>query len=652
MRNLPTLAALAAATVLALASASLSAAPPDVAPTPATAPAAMPAATHELTAQDAQAWLDGLMPTALRTARTPGAVIAIVKDGQVLLEKGYGLADEKKGIPVDPQRTLFRPGSTSKLFTWTAVMQLVEQGKLDLDVDVNKYLDFQVPPLNGQPITLRQIMTHRTGFEERIKDLLAFDVPETPLVEVLSSNMPARIYPAGTQSAYSNYATGIAGHIVERISGMSFNDYIERNVFGPLNMKRSSFRQPLPDALKPDMAVGYQESDKPGLGFEVINVPPAGSLSSTGDDMTHFMIAHLADGRYGDTQILKPQTAQMMHTTVTRPFPDLNGIALGFYQANVNGHRVIAHGGDTDYFHSDLWLFLDDHVGVFISVNALGKDGLGEGIRDNVFREFSDRYFPKADPVVPLDAATARAHAQQIAGRYQTTRRGETTFVSLINMIQPTTITANADGTITTKLLLEPETFVETRPYLWHQVGGHDLLQAKVVDGKVVTWSTDVLAFAFAYEPLHGLAGAGLEVPLLCVAMALLLASVLAWPVGAAARKWYGAAPLSGPVRAGTRWTAIAAIVALLAALAWAALFSVVAQLTANHLDATLHAVQALAVAGFAGGWLVSLWNLVQRVRTPGRRGSTTWAALQFLSFTMVLYVALAYHLIGFGSGY
>jgi hypothetical protein len=289
---------------------------------------------------------------------------------------------------------------------------------------------------------------------------------------------------------------------------------------------------------------------------------------------------------------------------------------------------------------------------MFISVNALGKDGLGEGIRDDVFREFANRYFPKADPVQPLDEATAKAHAQQIAGRYQTTRRGETTFVSLINMIQPTTIAANPDGTITTKLLIQPETFVEIKPWLWHQVGGPDLLEAKVVDGKVVTWSTNYLAFAFAYEPLHGLAGAGLEIPLLVVAMVVLLASLLVWPVGAAARKWYGAAPLSAPVRAGTRWMAIAALVALLAALAWVALFSVVAQLTMNHLDAWLHAVQALAVVGFAGGWLVSLWNLVQRVRVPGRRGSTAWAAVQFLAFTMVLYVAFAYHLIGFAAGY
>ncbi len=652
MRNLPTLAALAVATALALASAGLSAASPEVAPTPA--PGVAPTPAHELTAQDAQAWLDGLMPTALRTAHAPGAVVAIVKDGQVLLEKGYGLADEKRNIAVDPKRTLFRPGSTSKLFTWTAVMQLVEQGKLDLDIDVNRYLDFQIPPRDGQPITLRQIMTHRTGFEERIKDLIWFDAPEPPpLVDVLSANVPARIYPAGTMSAYSNYATGVAARIVERVSGMSYDDYIERNVFGPLDMKHSTFRQPLPAALKADVSLGYVETGKPGEGFEVINIPPAGALSATGDDMTHFMIAHLADGRYGDAQILRPETARLMHDTVTRPFLDLNGIALGFYQQNVNGHRVIAHGGDLNYFHSDLWLFLDDHVGMFISVNAIGKEGLGEGLRDDLFREFADRYFSRPDPVQPIDAATAKAHAQLIAGRYQTTRRGETTFLSLIKMIAPTTITANADGTITTKLLLEPETFTEIKPFLWHQIGGHDLLQAEVVDGKVALWSSDVLAFAFAFEPLHGLAGAGLEVPLLCAALAILLASVLAWPIGAGARKWYGVAPLAaGPAHTAKRWTTAAAAAALLAASAWTALFYVVAAVSAAHLDLWVHAVQVLAFIGFVGAWFVSAWNLAQAIRLPGRRGSTTWAALQFASFTMVLYVAFTYHLIGFSAGY
>jgi len=128
-----------------------------------------------LTAADVNAWLDGLMPYALGRAQIPGAVVVVVKDGQILTQRGFGYANVEKRQKVDPARTLFRPGSVSKLFTWTAVMQQVEQGKLDLDKDVNTYLDFKIPPYQGKPITLRDIMTHTPGFEEQVKDLLAMD---------------------------------------------------------------------------------------------------------------------------------------------------------------------------------------------------------------------------------------------------------------------------------------------------------------------------------------------------------------------------------------------------------------------------------------------------------------------------------------------
>jgi CubicO group peptidase (beta-lactamase class C family) len=177
------------------------------------------AAAHELNAVDAEAWLDGLVPTALNTARVPGAVVVIVRDGQVLIEKGYGFSDYEKRIPVDPRVSLFRPGSTTKLFTWTAVMQLVEQGKLDLDADVNKYLDFEVPKRNGQPVTLRQIMTHRAGFEETIRDLLTFDGRSPVLADVVKRYVPPRIWDPSEGPGYSNYATTLAGYIVQRVSG-------------------------------------------------------------------------------------------------------------------------------------------------------------------------------------------------------------------------------------------------------------------------------------------------------------------------------------------------------------------------------------------------------------------------------------------------
>jgi CubicO group peptidase (beta-lactamase class C family) len=239
---------------------------------------AQPKPAAPLTAVDAEAFIDGLMPSALRAARVPGAVVVIVKDGQPLLQKGYGLADWDKNIPVDPHKTLFRPGSVSKLFTWTAVMQLVEQGKLELDADLNKYLDFSIPGRNGKALTLRHVMTHTTGFEETARDLLTYDSAGPDLGKVLKAYIPPYVYDPGTTPGYSNYATSLAGYIVQRVSGKSFDDYMDQNVFGPLGMKQSTFRQPLPEALKGQMSQGYMSWDDKPKGFEVISMPPAGSM--------------------------------------------------------------------------------------------------------------------------------------------------------------------------------------------------------------------------------------------------------------------------------------------------------------------------------------------------------------------------------------
>ena len=311
----------------------------------------------------------------------------------MLFEKGYGYADYARKIPVDPRRTLFRPGSVSKLFTWTAVMQLVEQGRIDLDRDVNAYLDFKIPRFHGAPVTMRDLMTHRGGFSETARDLLTYGKAPPPLGAVLKRYVPPRIFAPADGPGYSNYGASLAGYIVQRVSGQSFDDYVDQHIFAPLGMTRSTFAQPLPAALAPDMSKGYGVWDKPSPGFEIISLPPAGSLSSTGDDMARFMIAQLADGAFGGARILRPRTAQMTHTAAWKAFPALDGNLLGFYQQNVNGHRVIAHGGDTNDFHSDLSLFLDDGVGLFVSVNGRGKDGLGEFIRNSLFDGFADRYF-------------------------------------------------------------------------------------------------------------------------------------------------------------------------------------------------------------------------------------------------------------------
>src|SRR5438270_4189373 len=190
--------------------------------------------THELTAADVEAFLAGVMPLQLAREDIAGAVIMIVKDGKVLFKQGYGYADVEKKVAVSPDNTLFRPGSMSKLFTWTAVMQQVEQGKLDLDRDVNDYLDFKIPATYPKPITLRNCMTHTPGFEETIQELFVRDAKDLrPIDYYLKHHLPQRIFPPGTTPAYSNYATAMAGYIVQRVSGQPFDDYIEDHILKP-----------------------------------------------------------------------------------------------------------------------------------------------------------------------------------------------------------------------------------------------------------------------------------------------------------------------------------------------------------------------------------------------------------------------------------
>src|SRR5580658_7944294 len=354
-------------------------------------PATAAAPAQALTAEDANAWLDGYLPYALRTGDIAGAVVAIVKDGQVVTERGYGFSDVEKRTPVDPKRTLFRPGSVFKLLTWTAVMQQVEAGKIDLDADVNRYLDFNIPARDGKPVTMRNLMQHSAGFEEQAKGVITYDPNGSRFEALLKQWVPDRVFAPGTTPAYSNYGASLAGYIVQRVSGESFDDYIDKNIFEPLEMHFSSFRQPLPAQLAPFMSKGYRTASQPATPFEIVGPAPAGSLSSSGEDMAHFMIAHLQSGEYQGKRILGVATAQQMHDSPANVSARLNRMELGFFETNINGREVIAHLGDTEDFHTSLHLFLADNVGFYVSFNSLGKNGAAGELRGAMFQDFADR---------------------------------------------------------------------------------------------------------------------------------------------------------------------------------------------------------------------------------------------------------------------
>ncbi|HWP42166.1 MAG TPA: serine hydrolase domain-containing protein, partial [Blastocatellia bacterium] len=425
---------------------------------------------HEMTAPDVEAFLDGIVPLQLAQNDIAGATVAVVRDGKLLLAKGYGYADVEKKKPVSPDETLFRPGSVSKLFTWTAVMQMVEQGKLDLDRDVNEYLDFKIPEAFGQPITLKNIMTHTPGFEEQIKDLFVTDPASLDLGQYLKTHIPERIFPPGTIPAYSNYATALAGYIVERASGQPFNEYIEANIFKPLAMTHSTFVQPLPPSLAPHMSNGYQLASEEPKPFEVVNAFPAGSLSSTAGDMAQFIIAHLQDGRLGDAQILRPETARLMHSRLFALDDAANAMAYGFYEESRNGQRIIGHGGDTQYFHSDLHLMPDAGVGFFISYNSTGRGETSP--RTLLWEAFLDRYFPQAPPPASASAAAAE-DARAVAGSYMLSRRSETSFLKTASLLGEFTVTPREDGMIEVAELRGPN----GKPKRWRGVAPMTFLE-------------------------------------------------------------------------------------------------------------------------------------------------------------------------------
>ncbi|MFT7771783.1 serine hydrolase [Roseateles sp.] len=608
---------------------------------------AQPRPATALTAVDAEAFIDGLMPSALRAARVPGAVVVVVKDGQPLLQKGYGLADWDRNIPVDPHKTLFRPGSVSKLFTWTAVMQLVEQGKLDLDADLNQYLDFTIPGRNGKALTLRHVMTHTTGFEETARDLLTYDTPGPDLGRVLKGYIPPYVYDPGSTPGYSNYATALAGYIVQRVSGKPFDDYMDQQVFGPLGMRQSTFRQPLPDALKSQMSQGYMTQDDKPKGFEVISMPPAGSMSSTGADMGRFMLAFLQQGRLGDSQVLKPETVKLMHGQLTRPLPGLSGIGLGFYEQNINGHRVLAHGGDTVLFHSDLLLFVDEGIGLYVSVNAAGHERQGAWLRDKLFEAFADRYLPDQRPATKpeVDEATARLHAQQMAGAYRNTRREDSTWLSVLQLLSPLKVQALEDGRLSIDLAGARSTYREVRPYLWEEEHGKRRLQAVVENGKVKHWGLEPFVFAFIFEPVPFMASPTV-LALTGLAVVTLLVTALLWPVAAVLRRRHHVAV--PPARQVT-WVRGASVLALVALGLWG---WVVALLESLGDASVLLPMAQLAMAVSAIGGLIAAGLHARQVLKLGDRWSQALAVAWVLAFAVLLIVALSHHLIGFNQNY
>lgn len=380
---------------------------------------AAPAGTTVQRLAGLDSFVDGIMAQQLMSRELAGAVVTIVHSDRTIFSRGYGMADVAAGRPVEPAETLFRPGSVSKLITWVALMQQVEQGRVDLDADVNRYLDFTIPPFEGKPIRVRDLMAHSPGFSD-VSGIITRDPAKLlPFRQWMKANIPGRHWPAGTEVAYSNYGAALAGYIVEQTSGERFDDYVERHIFTPLGMASTSFREPLPPALAPRLAKGYEFEQGRFVAQppELISaIAPAGSASSSGADMARFMNALLRGGELGGKRILAPASVRFLTSDALANAPALPGMGHGFIVSRTAGPRLVGHGGNTADFHSMLLLAPEARLGIFISMT--GGNGSYAGRT-----ELADALVGRLFPTRPAPRIAAPAGEVAPTGTFLINRR-------------------------------------------------------------------------------------------------------------------------------------------------------------------------------------------------------------------------------------
>jgi len=423
--------------------------------------------------------VDQFMAKAMADRSVPGAVVAIVQDGRVILLKGYGISDKETGAAPDPERTLFHVGSISKTFTATAIMQLAEVGKLDMRADVNRYLrDVQVPSAFGKPITVADLLTHTAGLDVRNNGTAA---PSEALIEPLGTylarELPPRVRPPGNTLAYSNQGFTLLGHIIESISGESFDDYMERHVLTPLGMTQSTFR--FTESVAQRSATGYEARRGVMIPAPVVHpkIVPAANLSTTARDMTRFMIAHL-EGSVDGRRVLADSTLAVMHARQFAQDPRMPGVAYGFFETWWRGERMLLHSGGLHGFISAVYLWPDQHLGVFVVNN-----GYSGPLDFGLALHLMERWFPY--PVARTTSPPgARERAAALDGSYRLASQPVTNLEKAGALKNPPLrVRVLDDGA----LEVFGERFVEVAPRLYRSSGSETIAFVADSDGGIRT---------------------------------------------------------------------------------------------------------------------------------------------------------------------
>lgn len=444
----------------------------------------------------------------------PGASLAIVKDGKVLLQKGYGTSNIEKDIKVDPNKTVFEAGSVSKLYTWSAVMQLVEQGKIDLHKDIREYLPEDYLDLDfPQKVTMLELMSHTAGFEDNPTLILTKDPGKViPLKDYLSKKypQPSQVFQPGEITAYSNFSASLAGYIIERVSGEDYADYMQKHVLDKLDMKHASFESDYSNI--PRIADFKGENyKKTGGNFEpldpiYINDVPAGALNTTVADMAHFMLAQLGSNNYQLFE--KKHTLKKMHEQIKTIHKRMPGNAHGFWERYVGDHRVLEHSGNTEGYTSQLLLVPDENFGIALLMNVAGEHS---GLRVDLIEQLIGKH-------VYSDQITKSANDQKVKGTYRMARGIYTNLMKLLSVASNDDVTIKPDpsGGITLSSSANPKPihYTETEdPLVYKRVDDTKSLMDKAgMDTSRIAFQLDEKQHARKMS--HGIISDYLPVPL------------------------------------------------------------------------------------------------------------------------------------------
>lgn len=476
------------------------------------------------------AWIDGTAMALMEANHTAGGVVTVVRNGEIIHAAGYGYADVAGRIPVDPAKTLFRIASVSKLFTWTPVMQMYEQGRLDLNADVNQYLDkVHVPKRYGQDVTMKHLLAHTPGFEDQVVGLFSHDPTKMrPLEEILIDEMPKRVREPGKYASYSNHGTGLAMHVVERIYGAPWEKYVQAHILDPLGLNNTVLAQPLPEKFAPNVSKGYAWRNQrfEEQEFELVPLGPVGGISTTGLDMAAFMMMFLNEGELNGVRILEAETAKTMQSTLHTMAPDMSAQAYGMLDMSRNGVRIVGHDGDTIWFHSSFSLLPEHETGVFVSFNT----DTGALCRSQFIEAFVHRFFkPEVlETLTPPEGYGARLG--QYTGSFRANRFSHYTLAKLSYALNPITVQEDGKGALLLSM---------TGGKRWIEVGPHTF-QDEDSDRKVVfiqdadgTFNHFVFSDLgiVAFERNSFLGNPGMHLSALLATVLLCLLGVICWPL-------------------------------------------------------------------------------------------------------------------------